>query len=547
VANADDGSRNSYYDAFVTKIKSDYTGYEFSTFLGGTGDTYGVRAIATDVAGNTYVTGPTNSSNFPVTSGAYQPLPAGGQDAFVTKFSTTGALVYSTFLGGSSGESPGGIAVDASGHAYVAGSTSSTNFPTTPGSYQDAKSAALDVFIAALNDTGTALLYSTYLGGNGDEGAAVALDNTNGAVYVAGTTTSTDFPLAHALQLSFGGIRDAFVARLDSSLSALSFSTYLGGTADDRGQAVAADGAWTTYVIGYTASAADFPLANAAQGSYAGGANDAFAAKINTNLAPAVLDASITGNAIVGQTLTGTYTFADTENDAEGTSTFRWLRDGTTPVGTNLTYAPALVDAGHSMTFEVTPVAATGASPGAAVTSAEVTILAAPVITSASTTDTPFTTGLPGNFNVTATGYPAPVFTKAGALPGGVSLSAAGLLSGTPKSNTGGVYNITITADNGVSPNDTQSFVLTVNQPPAITSANKTTFIVGKKGSFTVKATGFPPPGLLAAGNLPAGVTFDASTGVLSGTPAVRGTFPLTFTASNVLGNATQTFALTVR
>jgi hypothetical protein len=169
-----------------------------------------------------------------------------------------------------------------------------------------------------------------------------------------------------------------------------------------------------------------------------------------------------------------------------------------------------------------------------------------PAITSASSTS--FTVGTAGSFTVTASGYPSSItFSATGALPSGVTLTTAGLLSGTPAAGTGGSYPITITASNGVSPAATQSFTLTVNQPPAITSAGNATFTAGTAGSFTVTATGNPTPTVSETGTLPSGVTF--SGGTFSGTPATGsgGSYPFTITASNGVGaNATQTFTLTV-
>ncbi len=169
-----------------------------------------------------------------------------------------------------------------------------------------------------------------------------------------------------------------------------------------------------------------------------------------------------------------------------------------------------------------------------------------PTFTSANSTT--FTVGAMGNFNVTANAAPGATFSTSG-LPTGVSLSGAGLLSGAPGAGTGGIYNLTITATNGINPAAMQSFTLTVNEPPAITSANSATFVVGTNGSFTVTKSGFPAPTLMQSGTLPSGVTFTAATGVLSGAPApgTGGTYPLTFTASNGIGSdATQNFTLTV-
>jgi large repetitive protein len=172
----------------------------------------------------------------------------------------------------------------------------------------------------------------------------------------------------------------------------------------------------------------------------------------------------------------------------------------------------------------------------------------APAITSSASTT--FTVGTNSLFTVTASGSPTPTFSESGTLPSGVSFnSTTGALSGTPAPGSGGTYNLTFTATNGVTPNANQSFVLTVDQAPAITSSNATSFSVGASGTFAVTASGFPTPILSEAGSLPAGVSFNSSTGVLSGTPqpGTVGTYPLVFTASNGVGTAAQqNFTLTV-
>ncbi len=174
------------------------------------------------------------------------------------------------------------------------------------------------------------------------------------------------------------------------------------------------------------------------------------------------------------------------------------------------------------------------------------TVNQAPQITSANAVT--FVAGTAGTFTVAATGFPAPTFAVTGSLPSGVTLNTTtGLLSGTPAAGTGGTYPLTITATNGIAPAPNQAFTLTVNQAPAITSAASATFILNAASSFTVTASGFPAPSLSQSGALPNGVTFNASTGVLSGTPTVTGLFPITFTAANGVGaNTIQSFTLTV-
>jgi hypothetical protein len=224
---------------------------------------------------------------------------------------------------------------------------------------------------------------------------------------------------------------------------------------------------------------------------------------------------------------------------------------GALPGGVTLNTATGVLSgapaAGSGGLYHITITASNGVSPNGT-QSFTLTVDQAPAITSTSTATT-FTVGAAGSFTVTATGYPAPTFSETGALPGGVTLNpTTGLLGGTP--TAGGVYNITIIASNGVSPNATQSFTLTVDQVPAITSASTATFTVGAAGSFTVAATGYPAPTFSETGALPGGVTLNTTTGALSGTPAAGsgGVYNITITASNgVLPNATQSFTLSVQ
>ncbi len=196
--------------------------------------------------------------------------------------------------------------------------------------------------------------------------------------------------------------------------------------------------------------------------------------------------------------------------------------------------------------FLITITASNGVSPNAT-QSFTLTVDQAPAFTSS--TSTTFTVGTAGTFTATATGYPAPTFSETGILPSGVTFTSGGLLSGTPTAGTGGTYPLTITASNGVGSNATQSFTLTVNAAPSITSASDTTFTVGTAGSFTTTAAGYPAPTFsVTVGTLPSGVALGIS-GVISGTPAAGtgGVYVFTITATNGVGSAaTQTFTLFV-
>jgi acetyltransferase-like isoleucine patch superfamily enzyme len=204
-------------------------------------------------------------------------------DGFVTKLNPSGtALVYSTYLGGSGCEGVLGIAVDALSNAYVAGATSSTNFPTTSGAFQTALGGGDDGFVTKLNPAGTALVYSTYLGGGGNEaGYAIAVDALSNA-YVEGSTNSTNFPTTSgAFQLASGGAADGFVTKLNPAGTALVYSTYLGGSGNDQAQGgIALDGLGNAYVAGHT-QATNFPTTSGAFQTALGGDYDAFVTKLN--------------------------------------------------------------------------------------------------------------------------------------------------------------------------------------------------------------------------------------------------------------------------
>ena len=291
-----------YEDAFVTKLNPTGTALIYSTYLGGSLPDYGY-AIAVNGSGNAYVTGYTDSLNFPVTSGAYQTVnnaPSGDSiNAFVTELNDTGtALVYSTYLGGNGGfggargDYGAAIALDKSGDAYVAGWTYSTNFPVTEGAFQAVNNAASgegrNAFVTALNPTGSALLYSTYLGGsNNDNGYGIAVDSS-GDAYVTGSTLSDNFPVtqgAFQTTRSPSAIGYPFVTKLNSTGSALVYSTFVGDSdttlgAVDSGNAIAVDQFGDAFVTG-TEVSTGFPVtSDALQATDPGGSN-AFVLQLN--------------------------------------------------------------------------------------------------------------------------------------------------------------------------------------------------------------------------------------------------------------------------
>lgn len=292
-------------DIFVTKLNPTGSGIVYSTYIGGMGTEEG-RGIAVDTAGNVYVGGYTDGSDFPVTPGAFQTGFGGVDDCVVFKLNAAGdTLLYSTYLGGNNEDPFGGIAIDGSGNAYIGGSTRSLNFPTTPGSYQPALTGFRDIFVTKLNPTGSALVYSTYVGGgNFDDLLAITVDASD-QVHFAGRTffnfSVVPYPTTPgAFQSSYDGIRDAVVTTLNASGSALLFSTLLGGTAFDEAQSIAVDAAGNTYVGGWTFSA-DFPTTPGAFQAALAGDNDGFVAKINPT-GTGLVYSTLLGGSFVGGT-----------------------------------------------------------------------------------------------------------------------------------------------------------------------------------------------------------------------------------------------------
>ena len=276
-------------DGFVFQLNSSGTALTYSTYLGGSG-TDGANGIALDSSGNTYIVGSTGSTDFPVLNPIQATL-AGASNGFVTKLNSSGkALVYSTYLGGGSGDFAAAVAVDPSNNAYVTGATLNSGFPVTAGAFQTSCGTApncngglSDAFVTVFNPTGNKFVYSTFLGGeNVDEGLGIAVDAL-GDAYVTGLTASNgQFPLKAALQPTFGGGgQDAFVSELNPSGSALVYSTFLGGNLADAGTGIAVDESEHAYVTGQTASP-NFPTASPTQIALGGG-NDAFVTEISAS------------------------------------------------------------------------------------------------------------------------------------------------------------------------------------------------------------------------------------------------------------------------
>jgi uncharacterized protein (TIGR03437 family) len=343
---------SNYSNGFVTKINPGGTAVLYSTYIGGSG-TDQLRGIAVDSAGSVWVAGWTGSADFPVlsaanaasgpgavvlkldssgalifstclggsavqgnavavdasgnayvagsadntfqaTPGGFQSVNQGGQDAFVAKFTSTGSEVYATFLGGAGGDAGYGIAADSNGNAYATGSTSSTAFPGAPGGgAQPTNAGGGDAFIAKVNPTGTALVYFTFFGGKAvDQGNAIAVD-APGNAYVAGYTASPGLASAGAAQTALAGGYDGFIAKLNPAGTAFNYVTYLGGNRQDQINGLALDGSGNVYVAGQTESA-NFPVQSAVEPAIPGGGVTLYQT-LNSGTSWSALDTNISG------------------------------------------------------------------------------------------------------------------------------------------------------------------------------------------------------------------------------------------------------------
>jgi hypothetical protein len=264
-------------NVFVSKFTPDGSSLVYSTFLGGGGGIDEGRDIAVDADGSAYITGRTSSSGFPILN-QYDATLGGTRDAFVSKLSSSGTLIYSTFLGGSVIDEGYGIAVDPSGNAYVAGLTASANFPVL-NAYDAGYNGQNDVFVTKLSPSGPSLLFSTFMGGSGNEQASgIALDGLHD-IYLTGFTNSTNFPRLNAYDSTYNGSDDIFVAKLASAGKPLLYSTYLGGSAIDQAFAIAVGPNATAFITGYTTSS-NFPTKSAFSSTLHGG-TDAIVARLD--------------------------------------------------------------------------------------------------------------------------------------------------------------------------------------------------------------------------------------------------------------------------
>jgi hypothetical protein len=264
VTNAFQSTKGSTQDGFVVKLDSTGSNLVYATYFGGNNQDF-VNALAVDGAGNVYLAGQTSSPNLPTSVGTFQATLKGGTNAFVVVLGPAGTnIVYATYLGGDAADAARGIAVDAAGNAFVTGLTSSENFPRTVDAFKRSLQGGTDAFVTELGVGGSNLVYSSYLGGSGDDAAnAIAID-TIGNAYITGLTQSTNFPTRNQFQNKldqgavFGSGQDAFVTEFQSDGANLIYSTFLGGGDVDTGYGIAVDSTGAAYVTGFTRST-NFP------------------------------------------------------------------------------------------------------------------------------------------------------------------------------------------------------------------------------------------------------------------------------------------------
>ena len=256
----------------------------FSTYFGGTSDDYG-RDIAVDNSGNVYITGSTKSSSgFPLQNAYDNTYGGSTYDAYIAKLTSSGSLIFSTYIGGNGVDVGDGITVDSSGNAYITGQTTSTSGFPLVNSY-DSSISGQDAFVLKLSSSGSSIAFSTFIGGAGsDTGSAIAIDSSRN-VYIGGYTSSDNvtFPLVNSYDRSLSGSTDAFALKLSSSGGSISYSTYLGGTGSEYIHGITVDSSGNAYLVGHTTSSTGFPLSNSFDNSFGGGSSDGFVLKLTSS------------------------------------------------------------------------------------------------------------------------------------------------------------------------------------------------------------------------------------------------------------------------
>jgi Leucine-rich repeat (LRR) protein len=265
----------------------------YTSYLGGNDDDY-INGMVVDGSGSVIVAGITMSSDFPVLNG-WQETRAGWSDAFVTKFTPDGTgLVFSTLVGGSSGDSAHSIGLDSGGSIYIGGNTGSSDFPTLNAFQETFYGVESDAFVCKISADGSGLIYSSFLGGSGMDSVDEIAINNSGELYTLGSTESWDFPLQNPIDSTFSGYNDLFIAKFSSSGTNLVYSTFLGGSDFEQAGGIAIDNSGCAYVTGMTPST-DFPTVNAFQSTNAG-QEEGFLSKISADGSSLVYSTYLGGN-----------------------------------------------------------------------------------------------------------------------------------------------------------------------------------------------------------------------------------------------------------
>ncbi len=295
-------------DIFVCKISADGTTLDFSTYIGGAGIDI-ANSIDLDVSKNVYITGETESEDFPTTGGAFDMSFNGDRDVIVSKLNPTlNALMYSTFIGGSANDAGYRVKVDNSSNAFICGETISGNYPTIFGSYDLTFNGGIDGIVSKLNPTGSSLIFSSFIGGTGDERlSGLELDNSNN-IYLAGYSKSIDFPVtSSAVGKTNSGADDAVIVKMLSAGSSLGYSSYLGGAQTDLAFSIAVSSDLNAFICGSTASA-DFPVTEGSYDNSFNGNIDGFVSKISGLDVPTITTGAVVGQYCAGSKFNVSYT-----------------------------------------------------------------------------------------------------------------------------------------------------------------------------------------------------------------------------------------------
>ena len=546
-------------DAFVTEFTLDGV-VSFSTYLGGSGIEHG-GGIAVDPGGGVYVGGGTYSSNFPVLN-AIQATNGGIQEAFLTELNPGGAsFAYSTYFGGSGSaygsEQINAVAVDSAGDAYIAGVTNSVNFPVTSGAIRTTYNGMQDAFAAEISAS-VVLVYSSYLGGTTSNWASGIAVDSSGNAYVAGNTSSVDFPVVNAVQLIFGGAYDAFISQINPGGTALIFSTYYGGSGSDVANAIALDAAADMYVAGETASV-DFPLTAAFEATYPGSATGfvlslAAALPAATNPSPANGATGVATSPVLSWVETGATSFdvyfgtSSTPPYVVTTSettyspgpliagqTYYWfiVANNATSTMSSPTWS-FTVQPGATCSYGITPASATAASGGG---SGSVSASAASGCIWTAASNASWVTITSGN---------------SGSGAGTVNYSVAANGGTSARSGTLTIAGLTFTESQGVSEaalltitmNSAGSFAAGEQNVAYLVSVSNTTGAGSTSGAVTV--TEVPPSGLTIVSMAGTGWTCSGNSCTRSDALSAGASYPAITVTANVALTATSPLTNTV-